>query len=151
MLWTEDLDFSPVSATSSLCNLEQCLHLYSGYGKNETMIVNKLCRLLIVFHVSKERGWGSKVPDNSKRQRSHKLILCDFDKCFYVNVDEGDCPVLGHPFKPRDEAWFVPIPPCLTLAHLSQLPLTPCCFLAESCSPEQSVSSLRREGKPVAK
>lgn len=57
-------------------------------------------------------GGGCKIPDNSKSQRSYKLILCDFGDGFDVDLDEGACTVLGLPFRWRE--------PCPILAHLSQ-------------------------------
>lgn len=83
------------------------------------MIINKLDRLLMAFHVLKERGKGRKIPDNPKRQRSHKCILCDFEKDFYIDVDEGDCTILELPLEPRGEAGcpYILSGPCSSLTN----------------------------------
>lgn len=78
-------------------------------------------------------GGGEKIPDNSKSQRSHKLILCNFDKGFYIDVEEGDCTIS---FKPRDKAWCVlTLPGDVPSLTSHRCPLTPHCLLAEGCSP----------------
>lgn len=84
VLWLEGLGSIPDSATQ-LCDLELCIHLRNGYGENETTLQTSCVGVHGISCVT-GKDVGEQNSRQFKTQRSHKLILWDFDEGFYVVV-----------------------------------------------------------------